>query len=686
MKRKAGALRSKTAGPLGFVLALLLVFCQALPVSGLESIPGTVEVYDYGQMGDAILDGAAAVRLMDDMIPMTNDSLMLRKKLRLDLNGHQLGSADYELNLFANGKPFELEDSAGGGVCWANLYGASEQTGLILSTSITILGGNVKGNIYGGGVSGGVNSASVIIAGGTISGKIYGGSKKDPVTDPDITVSGGAIDGGVSGDSGTITFVNYGNSEQWAELPVIENAKDVVLDNSYVKVTDDTSPFGEGEGQVKNLTVPSGSGISVPNGGAIAGDFNGGGTLVLSGGAFEVGGEVKEETKVVIEADRPVKGMEYIKTESAGGSGAFVPENPDWDFGGSGGSWVLDGEEYDVDFDSNGGSPTYASVSVLSGSRIAAPEPEPVRDKYLFLGWHLTGASECTTENAFSFQETRIYENTSLSAAWKLEEDPDITGGGIDPNPDHNGGDSGGSSGGGGGHRRPSDSSANASTSGIAAENPQVPSDSAVQPTHGAIDHFAYMKGDPDSRFRPDEWVTRAEAAVLFAVIDPQYGTSTIPRLAVSDVPDGSWYADAVYYNLSREIITGLPDGSFGPNSRITRAEFSTLIGRFLGLSNTGTAGFGDARGSWAEGYIAQLTEREILHGYPDGSFRPSEPVTRAEAACALNKVLGRTPSPDQVRKNAGKYEFKWKDVNREHWGFAEILEAAVGHAHEDFH
>lgn len=685
MERKSGRLRSKTAGPLGFVLALVLVLSQALPAAAFASTPAAVDVYDYGQLGDAILDGSAVVRLMDDMIPMTDDSLMMRKKLRLDLNGHQLGSSEYELNLFANGKPFELEDSRGGGVCWANIYGASEQTGLTLRTSITILGGNVKGNIYGGGVSGGVNSASVVIAGGTISGKIYGGSKKDPVTDPDITVSGGAIDGGVSGDSGTITFVNYGNSEEWAELPVIENAKDVVLDNSYVKVTDDTSPFGEGEGQVKNLTVPSGSGISVPNGGAIAGDFNGGGTLVLSGGAFEVGGEVKEETKVVIEADRPVKGMEYIKTESAGGSGAFVPENPDWDFGGSGGSWVLDGEEYDVDFDSNGGSPTYASVRVLSGSRIAAPEPEPVREGYLFLGWHLSGTLECTTENAFSFRETRIYENTSLFTAWKLEEDPDITGGGIDPNPDHNGG--GGSGGGsGGGNRKPSDSAANTSAGGIAGENPQVPSDSAVSVTHGAIDHFAYMKGDPNGRFRPNEFITRAEAAVLFAVIDPRYGKGETARLPVPDVPADSWYADAVYYNLSREIITGLPDGSFGPNARITRAEFSTLMGRFLGLSNTGMADFWDARGSWAEGYITQLTDRGILHGYPDGSFRPAEPVSRAEAACALNKLLGRTPNGDLVRKNAYKYVYEWKDVRQEHWAFAEILEAAVGHAHEDFH
>ncbi len=684
MAEKSGRSRPNATGPLAFVLALMLALSPASPVWALGDEPGTAEVYDYGQLGDAILDGAPVVRLMDDMIPMTDDSLMLRKKLRLDLNGHQLGSSDFELNLFANGKPFELDDSTGNGVCWANLYGASEQTGLILSTSITIFGGNVRGNIYGGGVSGGVNSASVFIAGGSIFGNIYGGSKKDPVTDPDITVSGGAIGGEVSGSSGTITFVNYGSSEEWAELPVIENAKDVVLDNSFVKVTDSNSPFGDGEGQVKNLTVPSGSGISVPNGGAIAGDFNGGGTLVLSGGAFEVGGEVKEQTTVVIEADQPVKGMEYIKTESAGGNGAFVPENPDWNFDGGGSSWVLDGEEYDVDFDSRGGTPTYASLRVLSGSRIAAPEPEPRRDGYSFLGWHTSGNGEWTTENAFSFRDTRIYENTSLAAAWKAETPPDTSGGGVAPDPDHDGG--GGNGSGSGSHRRPSVSADLSSQGGISPELPPISSEPAMLPTHGAIDHFPYMEGDPDGRFRPDAWITRAEAAVLFAKADPNYEAARAPRLTLSDVPEDSWYADAVYYNLSEEIITGLPDGSFGPERKITRAEFATLIGRFLGLSNSGSAGFGDARDCWAEGYVAQLAEREILHGYPDGSFRPAEPVTRAEAACAINKVLGRAPNAAAVGKNAGKYEFEWKDVNPEHWGFAEILEATVGHAHQDFH
>lgn len=93
-------------------------------------------------------------------------------------------------------------------------------------------------------------------------------------------------------------------------------------------------------------------------------------------------------------------------------------------------------------------------------------------------------------------------------------------------------------------------------------------------------------------------------------------------------------------------MITGYPDGSFRPDREVTRAEFLVMLARALGWDDAGTPAdlpFVDADriGPWAAGAAAAAVEKGIVGGYPDGSFRPDEPVTRAEMAVMIARVPG---------------------------------------------
>ena len=136
----------------------------------------------------------------------------------------------------------------------------------------------------------------------------------------------------------------------------------------------------------------------------------------------------------------------------------------------------------------------------------------------------------------------------------------------------------------------------------------------------------------------------------------------------------------------SKGFITGYTDGTFKPNNPITRQEFCTIVAKYLGLENTGEAKFTDTKGVYAEGFIAQLVEKNIVSGYNDGSFKPNANITRAEATRILNGVFGRTPNKETVDAHIAEYTVNLKDVPATHWAYYEILEAAVNHTPADFH
>ena len=147
-----------------------------------------------------------------------------------------------------------------------------------------------------------------------------------------------------------------------------------------------------------------------------------------------------------------------------------------------------------------------------------------------------------------------------------------------------------------------------------------------------------------------------------------------------TDVANNTWYAQAVNYLATRNVLRGYPDGSFRPHQSITRAELTAVMSRFWDIRDNGMSEFTDvASGHWAFRYINNAHNRGWVTGYADGSFRPDNPITRAETVTLINRVLERIPNPVTIRYHlAGITVFT--DITSAHWAFYQIMEAAVEH------
>ena len=193
-------------------------------------------------------------------------------------------------------------------------------------------------------------------------------------------------------------------------------------------------------------------------------------------------------------------------------------------------------------------------------------------------------------------------------------------------------------------------------------------------------DHIAYLSGYPDGTFGPDRNMTRAEVAQMFyALLNDQNVPATV---SFSDVPDGAWYADAVETLASLGLFTGYPDGTFHPNSTITRAEFAAAALSFADMAPSARCSFPDVSAQdWFYPYVASAAEYGWIGGYPDGTFRPSGSITRAEVAVIVNHMLGRTPDQSFVDRSLDRL-VSFSDLNSSHWAFYPIMEASNSHDH----
>jgi len=152
--------------------------------------------------------------------------------------------------------------------------------------------------------------------------------------------------------------------------------------------------------------------------------------------------------------------------------------------------------------------------------------------------------------------------------------------------------------------------------------------------------HNTYISGYGNGIFGPDDNMTRAQAAMIFYnLLEDTY----LNGGSFTDVSENAWYYDAVTALSGLGVISGYGDGSFGPDNTITRAEFVTMAIHFTGLDvRDGATGLQDVPESyWAAGYIAAAVDAGYVSGYSDGSFRPESQITRAEAVTILNKIRG---------------------------------------------
>ena len=181
---------------------------------------------------------------------------------------------------------------------------------------------------------------------------------------------------------------------------------------------------------------------------------------------------------------------------------------------------------------------------------------------------------------------------------------------------------------------------------------------------------------------KPQGKITRAEVATIFfrMLTDESRNAYWSQSNSFTDVAAGAWYNNAISTMANAGILDGYEDGSFHPNGYITRAEFATIAVRFFDLSYQGEDLFPDIDGHWAQDYINQAADAGIIEGYPDGTFGPQKQITRAEAVTMVNRTLDRHPDPDHFLKDM----LVWPDnLDTEAWYYADMQEATNSHEYQ---
>lgn len=193
-------------------------------------------------------------------------------------------------------------------------------------------------------------------------------------------------------------------------------------------------------------------------------------------------------------------------------------------------------------------------------------------------------------------------------------------------------------------------------------------------------DHKQYMYGYPDWTFVPEANITRGEAAAMFARLFKEYpGLDYNYKKYYTDVDESYWGFKEVAYLSEFGILSGYSDGTFRPNNKITRAEFVKIAESFEALT-WGLSPYNDVDGGhWAFRYIVSSAAKGWISGYPDGSFRPNSFISRAEAVTIVNRLLERRPDKDYI--DTHKPELKpFTDLKPSYWAYYEIYEAVDGH------
>ena len=196
-------------------------------------------------------------------------------------------------------------------------------------------------------------------------------------------------------------------------------------------------------------------------------------------------------------------------------------------------------------------------------------------------------------------------------------------------------------------------------------------------------DHFAYIVGYGNGEVRPQNNITRAEVATIFfrLLTDDVRDENLTKTNRYSDVAATSWYNTAVSTLSSMGIITGYPDGTFRPNAAITRAEFAAIAARFDNDGDKTAAKFSDIATHWAKDEISIAYNNGWITGYPNGTFGPQRDITRAETMTLVNRVLNRQPeTEDDLLPNMTV----WTDnANPKAWYYLAVQEATNSHYYE---
>lgn len=292
-------------------------------------------------------------------------------------------------------------------------------------------------------------------------------------------------------------------------------------------------------------------------------------------------------------------------------------------------------------------NPIHDAFLVLEKSKLGEDFPkDPVREGYKFKGWNTQKDGKGTAFTA----DTVIEKDITVYAQWEAEpKKPDT----------------------------PSNPS-----------KPESPKDwlhltPVDTPLLNRQDHAQYMIGYKDDTFKPDNQMSRQEVTVMFSRLlneRPQKGV--IYSQDYKDISDDLWSATAISYMSKLGMVKGYPDGNFMPRANITRAEFAAIATRFADIE-TGSKTFTDvSKDHWAYHVIQKAAEAGWIAGYPDGSFKPDQPITRAEVVSIINRMLNRYADETFVNRNPNDI-IRYIDMDKNHWAYYPVVEATNGHRYD---
>lgn len=197
-------------------------------------------------------------------------------------------------------------------------------------------------------------------------------------------------------------------------------------------------------------------------------------------------------------------------------------------------------------------------------------------------------------------------------------------------------------------------------------------------------DHFNYIIGTPEGLSLPTANVTRAEVATIFFRLMTDDARAKFDSLdnSFSDVAKGKWYNRAISTLAKAGIIKGDPAGTYRPGDPITRAEMAAIIARFGDFKEGGKT-FNDISGHWAQKYIELAASNGWINGNPDGTFKPNNNITRAETVAMINRVLDRQ-TKDVSDLLPVSQMTNWSDnMDTAKWYYRDMQEATNNHKAE---
>ena len=193
--------------------------------------------------------------------------------------------------------------------------------------------------------------------------------------------------------------------------------------------------------------------------------------------------------------------------------------------------------------------------------------------------------------------------------------------------------------------------------------------------------HYAYIIGYPEGDVRPQNDISRDEVATIFfrMLTDDSRNEFWMITNPYTDVPADMWSNNAISTMSNAKILTGDPDGKFRPADSITRGEFAAIAARFSSKEYNGENMFTDIIGHWSEEYINRAAQEGWISGYPDGSFKPDQYITRAEAMTLVNNILNRHAKESGLLNDM----LKWPDNVPGEWYYTAVQEATNSHYYD---